>query len=186
MADILWASLGLWIDICKALPHKTVCQHKCSVLQVLFSCFMQLPCMTAYIRFCSRQLSAATFLQQLTVESPEFMNIVKQCQSDPRTNGMPLSSFLIKPMQRITKYPLLIKKVCTAWQKSQCVCVKCHAEYGTWLQLQLWNLVQYAKQPHSAAVEYHAVYATQPSSAAVECCALYAHGSIYFMHPSHV
>jgi hypothetical protein len=67
--------------------------------------------MTAYIRFCSRQLSAAKFLQQLTEESPEFRNTVKQCQSDPRTNGMPLSSFLIKPMQRITKYPLLIKKV---------------------------------------------------------------------------
>jgi hypothetical protein len=70
-----------------------------------------LPCMTAYIRFCSRQLSAATFLQQVTKESPEFLNIVKQCQSDPRINGMPLSSFLIKPMQRITKYPLLIKKI---------------------------------------------------------------------------
>jgi len=67
--------------------------------------------MTVYIRFCSRQLSAANFLQQLTEESPEFRSIVKQCQSDPCTNGMPLSSFLIKPMQRITKYPLLIKKV---------------------------------------------------------------------------
>jgi len=44
----------------------------------------------------------------------------------------------------------------------------------------------YAKQPQSAAVEYHAVYATQPSSGAVECCALYAHGTFYFMHPSHV
>jgi len=44
----------------------------------------------------------------------------------------------------------------------------------------------YVKQSQSAAVEYHAVYATQPSSAAVECCALSAHGSFYFMHPSHV
>jgi len=70
--------------------------------------------MTAYIRFCSQQLSAATFLQQLTEESPEFKNMVKKCQRDPLTNGMPLSSFLIKPMQRITKYPLLIKKVRTA------------------------------------------------------------------------
>ncbi|XP_069671614.1 intersectin-1 isoform X3 [Periplaneta americana] len=70
-----------------------------------------LPCMTAYIRFCSRQLSAAKFLQQLTEESAEFRSVVKQCQSDPRIHGMPLSSFLIKPMQRITKYPLLIKKI---------------------------------------------------------------------------
>lgn len=29
-----------------------------------------------------------------------------------RCKGMPLSSFLLKPMQRITRYPLLIKNVC--------------------------------------------------------------------------
>ncbi|PSN50566.1 Intersectin-1 [Blattella germanica] len=51
------------------------------------------------------------FLQQLTEASADFRNIVKQCQADPRIRGMPLSSFLIKPMQRITKYPLLIKKI---------------------------------------------------------------------------
>ncbi|KAG8238925.1 hypothetical protein J437_LFUL000762, partial [Ladona fulva] len=70
-----------------------------------------LPRMTAYIRFCSCQLSAASYLQKLTEESPEFKNLTRQCQSDPRTKGMPLSSFLIKPMQRITKYPLLIRKI---------------------------------------------------------------------------
>ncbi|XP_046999743.1 intersectin-1 [Schistocerca americana] len=70
-----------------------------------------LPRMTAYIRFCSCQLSAATFLQKITEESVEFRELVRQCQADPRTKGMPLSSFLIKPMQRITKYPLLIKKI---------------------------------------------------------------------------
>lgn len=32
---------------------------------------------------------------------------------DPRCKGMPLSSFLLKPMQRITRYPLLIKSVST-------------------------------------------------------------------------
>ncbi|KAK7791370.1 hypothetical protein R5R35_007909 [Gryllus longicercus] len=70
-----------------------------------------LPRMTAYIRFCSCQLSAASFLQQLTEQSSEFRDLARQCQADPRTKGMPLSSFLIKPMQRITKYPLIIKKI---------------------------------------------------------------------------
>lgn len=32
---------------------------------------------------------------------------------DPRCKGMPLSSFLLKPMQRVTRYPLIIKNVCT-------------------------------------------------------------------------
>ena len=61
--------------------------------------------------------------------------------------------------------------------------MKVLAEYGIWLQLQLWSSVQY--MPQSAAVEYRAVYVTEPSSTAVECCALYAHGSFYFMYPSH-
>ena len=56
--------------------------------------------------------------------------------------------------------------------------------YGTRLQLQLWSSVQY--MPQSVAVEFRAVYATDPSSAAVEFCALYAHGSFYFIYPSHV
>ncbi|CAA9996323.1 unnamed protein product [Nesidiocoris tenuis] len=70
----------------------------------------ELPRMTVYIRFCSCQLRAAALLQHLTTTKPEFLELSKKCQSDPRTQGLPLSSFLIKPMQRITKYPLLISK----------------------------------------------------------------------------
>ena len=67
--------------------------------------------MSAYVRFCSCQISAAVYLQKLTETSPEFVEVGQRCQQDPRTKGMPLSSFLIKPMQRITKYPLIIGKV---------------------------------------------------------------------------
>ncbi|XP_011861112.1 PREDICTED: intersectin-1 isoform X2 [Vollenhovia emeryi] len=70
-----------------------------------------IPRMSAYIRFCSCQISAATYLQHLTETSPEFVQVAHACQQDPRTKGMPLSSFLIKPMQRITKYPLIINKI---------------------------------------------------------------------------
>lgn len=67
--------------------------------------------MSAYIRFCSCQISAASYFQKLFETCPGFTELVKKCQQNPRTKGMPLSSFLIKPMQRITKYPLIIKKV---------------------------------------------------------------------------
>ena len=40
-----------------------------------------------------------------------LFQFMKRCWMDTRTKGMPLSSFLLKPMQRITKYPLLIDKV---------------------------------------------------------------------------
>lgn len=67
--------------------------------------------MTAYIKFCSKQLDSAAHLQYLTETSATFRDFVKKCQNNVDTRGMPLSSFLIKPMQRITKYPLLISKI---------------------------------------------------------------------------
>ncbi|XP_026563436.1 intersectin-2 isoform X1 [Pseudonaja textilis] len=71
----------------------------------------QLSHMQAYIRFCSCQLNGAALLQQKTDEEPEFKEFLKKLASDPRCKGMPLSSFLLKPMQRITRYPLLIKSI---------------------------------------------------------------------------
>ncbi|XP_018567623.1 intersectin-1 isoform X2 [Anoplophora glabripennis] len=70
-----------------------------------------LPLMTAYITFCGKQLDSATLLQKLTENSTAFRELVKKCQNNVATKGMPLSSFLIKPMQRITRYPLLISKI---------------------------------------------------------------------------
>ncbi|XP_025096778.1 intersectin-1-like isoform X2 [Pomacea canaliculata] len=70
-----------------------------------------LPHMTQYVRFCSCQLSAAALLQRKTETNPEFVEEHKKCVANPATKGMPLSSFLLKPMQRITKYPLIIKEI---------------------------------------------------------------------------
>ncbi|XP_043538848.1 intersectin-2-like isoform X2 [Chiloscyllium plagiosum] len=67
--------------------------------------------MQAYIRFCSCQLNGAAILQQKTDEDPEFKDYLKKLASAPRCKGMPLSSFLLKPMQRITRYPLIIKNI---------------------------------------------------------------------------
>uniref|UniRef100_A0A8C5IU60 Intersectin 1 n=1 Tax=Junco hyemalis TaxID=40217 RepID=A0A8C5IU60_JUNHY len=37
--------------------------------------------------------------------------IFQRLAMDPRCKGMPLSSFLLKPMQRVTRYPLIIKNI---------------------------------------------------------------------------
>uniref|UniRef100_A0AAY4AB60 Intersectin 2b n=1 Tax=Denticeps clupeoides TaxID=299321 RepID=A0AAY4AB60_9TELE len=67
--------------------------------------------MQAYIRFCSCQLNGAARLQLRTDEDPDFKNFLKKIATDYRCKGMPLSSFLLKPMQRITRYPLHIKNI---------------------------------------------------------------------------
>ncbi|XP_073217674.1 intersectin-1 isoform X2 [Lepidochelys kempii] len=71
----------------------------------------QLPHMQPYIRFCSCQLNGAALIQQKTDEVPEFKEFVKRLAMDLRCKGMPLSSFLLKPMQRVTRYPLIIKNI---------------------------------------------------------------------------
>ncbi|KAM5163825.1 intersectin-2 isoform 1-T2 [Mantella aurantiaca] len=74
--------------------------------------------MQAYIRFCSCQLNGASLLQFKTDEEAEFKDFLKRLATDPRCKGMPLSSFLLKPMQRITRYPLIIKNILENTQES--------------------------------------------------------------------
>uniref|UniRef100_H3CWY2 Intersectin-1 n=1 Tax=Tetraodon nigroviridis TaxID=99883 RepID=H3CWY2_TETNG len=71
----------------------------------------QLPHMQPYIRFCSCQLNGATLIQQKTDDNPDIKDFLKRLAMDPRCKGMPLSSFLLKPMQRVTRYPLIIKNI---------------------------------------------------------------------------
>ena len=70
----------------------------------------QIPDLTPHVRWCSCQLNACTLLQQKSSD-PTFREFEQKCKADSRTGGLPLSSFLLKPMQRVTKYPLLIKRV---------------------------------------------------------------------------
>uniref|UniRef100_I3KKC9 Intersectin 2b n=1 Tax=Oreochromis niloticus TaxID=8128 RepID=I3KKC9_ORENI len=72
--------------------------------------------MQPYIRFCSCQFNGATLLQTRTDSDSDFKDFMRKIATDYRCKGMPLSSFLLKPMQRITRYPLHIKNIleCTA------------------------------------------------------------------------
>ena len=70
-----------------------------------------MPHFASYIRYCSCQLSAGQKLQRRLEQDPTFKEALQRCSQHPGVKGMPLSSFLLKPMQRITKYPLLIKQI---------------------------------------------------------------------------
>ncbi|XP_035825622.1 intersectin-1 [Aplysia californica] len=70
-----------------------------------------LPHMNPYMRFCSCQLSAAAALQRAAENSTAFQEFHKLCMQNPKVKGVHLSGYLLKPMQRITRYPLLIEKI---------------------------------------------------------------------------
>ncbi|XP_042759035.1 intersectin-1 isoform X3 [Panthera leo] len=95
---------------CRALRvRKKMSGEKMPVKMVGDILTAQLPHMQPYIRFCSCQLNGAALIQQKTDEAPDFKEFVKRLAMDPRCKGMPLSSFILKPMQRVTRYPLIIK-----------------------------------------------------------------------------
>uniref|UniRef100_A0A671LGP5 Intersectin-2-like n=1 Tax=Sinocyclocheilus anshuiensis TaxID=1608454 RepID=A0A671LGP5_9TELE len=113
MIFVSWRELIMCsTKLLKALPvRKKMAGERMPVQVVGDILSSELSHMQAYIRFCSCQLNAAALLQQKTDKSPDFKLFLKKIASNYRCKGMPLSSFLLKPMQRITRYPLLIKNI---------------------------------------------------------------------------
>ncbi|XP_023597091.1 intersectin-1 isoform X2 [Trichechus manatus latirostris] len=111
MIFVNWKELIMCnIKLLKALRvRKKMSGEKMPVKMIGDILSAQLPHMQPYIRFCSCQLNGAALIQQKTDEAPDFKDFVKRLAMDPRCKGMPLSSFILKPMQRVTRYPLIIK-----------------------------------------------------------------------------
>ncbi|GAB1300436.1 Intersectin-1 [Apodemus speciosus] len=113
MIFVNWKELIMCnIKLLKALRvRKKMSGEKMPVKMIGDILSAQLPHMQPYIRFCSCQLNGAALIQQKTDEAPDFKEFVKRLAMDPRCKGMPLSSFILKPMQRVTRYPLIIKNI---------------------------------------------------------------------------
>ncbi|XP_044940472.1 intersectin-1 isoform X3 [Mustela lutreola] len=113
MVFVNWKELIMCnIKLLKALRvRKKMSGEKMPVKMIGDILTAQLPHMQPYIRFCSCQLNGAALIQQKTDEAPDFKEFVKRLAMDPRCKGMPLSSFILKPMQRVTRYPLIIKNI---------------------------------------------------------------------------
>ena len=71
-----------------------------------------------YREFCANQDEALENLQKLCSERREVAVFLHSCERFMRVRSMPLSSYFLKPMQRITKYKLLIEKVASLLSSS--------------------------------------------------------------------
>ncbi|GBC18369.1 uncharacterized protein OCT59_006422 [Rhizophagus irregularis] len=67
--------------------------------------------LVCYEIYCGKQLNASKFLQNKRNVNKTFSEFLKKAQQDPQCGSLDLSSFLLKPMQRITRYPLLIRQI---------------------------------------------------------------------------
>ncbi|KAL4714041.1 hypothetical protein ACJJTC_008395 [Scirpophaga incertulas] len=64
----------------------------------------------AYVRYCENQALMVKALQQLR-ERPAFVDALKRMESHPACQSLSLHSFLMLPMQRVTRLPLLLDAV---------------------------------------------------------------------------
>jgi len=64
-----------------------------------------------YKIYCANQQIAVGKVTELVQKNVAFKNFLKECNLDPRSRKLGLTDFLIKPVQRICKYPLLFKEL---------------------------------------------------------------------------
>uniref|UniRef100_A0A8D2J891 Rho guanine nucleotide exchange factor 16 n=1 Tax=Varanus komodoensis TaxID=61221 RepID=A0A8D2J891_VARKO len=69
-----------------------------------------------YVIYCSNEVYQQRTLQKLLAANPAFKETLKHIEQKPECGSLPLISFLILPMQRVTRLPLLMDTVC---QKTQ-------------------------------------------------------------------
>lgn len=77
--------------------------------------------MQPYVRYCSCQLRSRAHLQKLTNSNAKFAQLLHELEM--KQQNMSVESFLLKPMQRVTRYPLLIKRLISATESK-------HGEYN--------------------------------------------------------
>ncbi|XP_008411714.1 rho guanine nucleotide exchange factor 16 [Poecilia reticulata] len=69
-----------------------------------------------YIVYCSNETFQQRTLQKLLNNNSAFKDTLKEIERNSECGGLPMLSFLILPMQRVTRLPLLLDTIC---QKTQ-------------------------------------------------------------------
>ncbi|XP_026118245.1 rho guanine nucleotide exchange factor 16-like [Carassius auratus] len=65
-----------------------------------------------YIVYCSNETFQQRTLQKLLSSNSAFRDTLKEIEGSEACGGLPMISFLILPMQRITRLPLLLDTIC--------------------------------------------------------------------------
>ncbi|KAK2460698.1 hypothetical protein APHAL10511_007168 [Amanita phalloides] len=74
--------------------------------------YKHIPDMGVYMEYCVNQATAANVLQSLRETNSELAHHLQNIRdNNPAVRNLDLSSYLLAPMQRVTKYPLLIKQI---------------------------------------------------------------------------
>ncbi|KAJ3099858.1 hypothetical protein HDU96_010540 [Phlyctochytrium bullatum] len=64
-----------------------------------------------YKKYCSNLMVASKLLQKRRSENDRLQEFLKTAQRSPQCRSLDLSSFLLQPMQRVTRYTLIFKQI---------------------------------------------------------------------------
>ncbi|XP_034161023.2 rho guanine nucleotide exchange factor 26 [Pangasianodon hypophthalmus] len=65
-----------------------------------------------YVTYCSNEVYQQRTFQRLANKSPTFKEVLSRIEAHPDCRNLPMISFLILPMQRVTRLPLLMDTIC--------------------------------------------------------------------------
>ncbi|XP_004075667.1 rho guanine nucleotide exchange factor 26 [Oryzias latipes] len=71
-----------------------------------------------FITYCSNEVYQQRTLQKLLSTNPTFKEVLTKIEAHPDCRNLPMISFLILPMQRITRLPLLMDTICQKTPKT--------------------------------------------------------------------
>ena len=70
-----------------------------------------------YVKYCSNQVYQDRTLKRLKLENPKFVEALKELESSSACQSLAMHSFLMLPMQRITRLPLLTDAIASRYVK---------------------------------------------------------------------
>ncbi|KAI1707214.1 rhoGEF domain-containing protein [Ditylenchus destructor] len=97
------ASEGFLCDLESRLKENLLLSDVCDILCEHFEKYFD-----AYVKYCSNQVYQDRTLKRLKASNSQFLTCVQKIESDKQCQGLDMRSFLMLPMQRITRYPLLV------------------------------------------------------------------------------
>lgn len=65
-----------------------------------------------YVKYCTNEVYQQRTLQKLLATKPAFKEVLSRIESHEDCRNLPMISFLILPMQRVTRLPLLMDTIC--------------------------------------------------------------------------
>uniref|UniRef100_A0A1I8AW79 DH domain-containing protein n=1 Tax=Steinernema glaseri TaxID=37863 RepID=A0A1I8AW79_9BILA len=90
-------------DLERRFADNLVLSDVCDILSTHFENHFD-----AYVKYCSNQVYQDRTLKNLKTHNSNFLTCIQRLESDRQCQGLDMRSFLMLPMQRVTRYPLLV------------------------------------------------------------------------------